>query len=201
MKIFKLLLSLVFISCLSQNVLATVKTDIKASRQQVRDACEAAGGTGYGTEAGSGDYGCVTDNAWIACDEGGSCEGEVVSEESDAANASGTSLAYRLKYRHAGSGVSTGSHKHRPLTNQEVMKMRARVRSLRTQKQIRERRQQQIQNGHNNPVIHRSRDMDSSSKTQRKRPGRVKYGATSEARISKKPREIVVVGSKVKDNK
>ena len=101
-------------------------------------------------------------------------EGEVVSEESDAVKAFRTSLAYRLKYMHMGSRLSTGSHKHKPLTNREIMKMRARGRCLRTQKQMGERRKQQIQKGHKNPMTHRSREMNSSSKTQRKRPGRVK---------------------------
>ena len=51
----------------------TVK--LSATRQQVSAACQANGGVEYGTGASSGNYGCVTDNAWVDCNDKGKCEG------------------------------------------------------------------------------------------------------------------------------
>jgi len=59
-----------------------IVTGIHATRAQVRSACESSGGTGYGTEASSGGYGCVTDNASIDCDAEGDCTGTIAEKTS-----------------------------------------------------------------------------------------------------------------------
>jgi hypothetical protein len=51
------------------------------TREDVAAACEAVDGVGFGYLASSGDYGCVTDNAWIDCDEDGNCKGGVVTDD------------------------------------------------------------------------------------------------------------------------
>ncbi len=63
---------------MSQPAFARKVTNIKATRAQVAAACDAAGGSGYGYEVeGGNSYGCVTDNASIACDMDGNCTGEI----------------------------------------------------------------------------------------------------------------------------
>ncbi|MDJ0948761.1 MAG: hypothetical protein QNJ94_07560 [Alphaproteobacteria bacterium] len=46
-----------------------------ASRDQVRAACEAQGGSGWGYNANSGRYGCISNDGWIECDSDGDCAG------------------------------------------------------------------------------------------------------------------------------
>ena len=59
---------------------AEMKTKkVKATREQVAKACEAADGVGYGYGADHGSYGCVTDNGFIDCKENGKCVGGTVS--------------------------------------------------------------------------------------------------------------------------
>ena len=69
---------------------------LKATRAQVASACESSGGLAWGTEATSGGYGCVTDNAWIDCDEGGDCEGGTASRTASRTPAFRADLGLRL---------------------------------------------------------------------------------------------------------
>ena len=57
------------------------KVEVQKTREEVAAACEAAAGVGFGYLASSGSYGCVTDNAWIDCDDDGNCEGEVLTDD------------------------------------------------------------------------------------------------------------------------
>jgi hypothetical protein len=45
----------------------------KATRDQVEEACTAAGGIAWGTLGSSGQYGCITDNGVIICSQSGDC--------------------------------------------------------------------------------------------------------------------------------
>jgi hypothetical protein len=54
---------------------AAKNQQLNASRSQVEAACDANGGFAWGTGASSGRYGCMTDGAWVECDEQGDCEG------------------------------------------------------------------------------------------------------------------------------
>jgi hypothetical protein len=81
--IFPVSAILLLFALLAQPAWAEVK-HVKATREQVAEACEAAGGTGYGYEASHGSYGCVTDIASIDCDESGNCTGEVFDDEDTA---------------------------------------------------------------------------------------------------------------------
>jgi hypothetical protein len=60
---------------LASNTAFAANEKLNASRQQVEAACDANGGFAWGTGASGGRYGCMTDNAWIECDEVGNCEG------------------------------------------------------------------------------------------------------------------------------
>jgi hypothetical protein len=55
--------------------------NIKANRDQVEKACDSSGGIAWGTQ-GSGDYGCVTDNALIMCKKDSKCQGWTVEKAS-----------------------------------------------------------------------------------------------------------------------
>lgn len=65
----------------SANLALAETKQTKKTREEIAAACEAADGVGFGYLASSGSYGCVTDNAWIDCDEDGNCKGGVVSED------------------------------------------------------------------------------------------------------------------------
>lgn len=78
--IFPVSAILLFFALLAQSAWAEVK-NVKATREQVAQACEAAGGVGYGYNASHGSYGCATDNAAIDCNESGDCTGEVFDDE------------------------------------------------------------------------------------------------------------------------
>jgi hypothetical protein len=65
----------------SANLTFAETKQTKQTREEIAAACEAADGVGFGYLASSGSYGCVTDNAWIDCDEDGNCKGGVVSED------------------------------------------------------------------------------------------------------------------------
>jgi hypothetical protein len=60
---------------LTSNAAFAANKKLNASREQVEAACDANGGFAWGTGASGGRYGCMTDNAWVECDEEGSCEG------------------------------------------------------------------------------------------------------------------------------
>lgn len=80
-------LGMVGVGALPLDAVAAGKTKkVQASKAQVSQACQAAGGFEWGTEdpppdsrpedeGGSGRYGCITDNSWIECDANGDCEG------------------------------------------------------------------------------------------------------------------------------
>jgi hypothetical protein len=61
---------------LTSGIASAERKELNATRSQVAAACTSSGGTGYGTGASSGGYGCYTDKAWIDCDEDGKCVGE-----------------------------------------------------------------------------------------------------------------------------
>ena len=98
--IYPISVTLLLLALLIQPTWAEVK-QVKATREQVAQACEAAGGTGYGYEASHGDYGCITDIASIDCDESGNCEGEVFDDEdtTKSANFGQQAHAYRKPVR------------------------------------------------------------------------------------------------------
>ena len=60
---------------LTSNTAFAANKKLNASRSQIEAACDANGGFAWGTGASGGRYGCMTDNAWVECDEQGSCEG------------------------------------------------------------------------------------------------------------------------------
>jgi hypothetical protein len=51
--------------------------NIKVGRDKLEKACDNSGGIAYGT-SGTGDYGCVTDNALVTCKKDGKCQGWTV---------------------------------------------------------------------------------------------------------------------------
>jgi hypothetical protein len=71
----KLALFAAVLACASILAATADARKLFATRAQVRAACEANNGGGWGYGSNTGDYGCVSNGGWIYCQADGSCEG------------------------------------------------------------------------------------------------------------------------------